>query len=73
MKKCAPNASNGAHLCAKVGDLCAKVGNIYYINVRQIEGREKKCAIEALVRHQTVFKGHTSSFDMKSVFVRSIV
>ena len=49
-KKCASNDPNEAHLCAKVWDLCAKVWIIYYINVRQIVGCEKKCAIVALVR-----------------------
>ena len=43
--KCAPNATNGAHLCAKVWDLCAKVWFIYYINVRQIVGCKKSAPL----------------------------
>ena len=53
--KCTPNASNGVHLYPKVRNLCAKVRHIYYINVPQIEGGEKKYPIEALVREKYLF------------------
>ena len=43
--KCAPNDSFGAHLCAKVRNLCTKVRHIYYINVRQSEGRKKSAPL----------------------------
>ena len=52
------------HICApKVWDLCAKVWYIYYINVRQIVGGEKKCAIVALVWEKHEFRGHPSSLN----------
>ena len=41
MAKCAPNAPNGAHLCAKSGEYVRRSGVFYYINVRQI-GVHKK-------------------------------
>ena len=44
-KKCAPNASNGAHLCPKSEDLYPKSEAIYYINVPQSEGGEKSAPL----------------------------
>ena len=41
MTKCAPNAPNGAHLCAKSGEFVRRSGEFYYINVRQIGGHKK--------------------------------
>ena len=53
-----------AYICTpKVRNLYAKVRHIYYINVRQSEGREKKYAIEALVREKAEFRGHPSSLN----------
>ena len=63
--KCMPNASNGVHLYAKVRGLYAKVRIIYYINVRQIEGCEKKYAIESLVRETSVLKVHSANFEIE--------
>ena len=65
LQKCAPNDSNGAHLCTKVRNFCAKARYIYYINVRQSEGRKKKCAIESLVREKHVLKGHSANCDIE--------
>ena len=61
--KCAPNASNGAHLCPKSEDFYPKSEAIYYINVPQSEGGEKKCPIEALVREKAEFRGHSTNFE----------
>ena len=63
VKKCTPNATNGVLLYAKVRNLYAKVRHIYYINVRQSEGHDKKYAIEAVVREKHDLKGHSSSFE----------
>ena len=41
MTKCAPNAPNGAHLCAKSGEYVRQSGIFYYINVRQIGGHKR--------------------------------
>ena len=65
MTKCMPNDTNGVHLYAKVWNLYAKVWHIYYINVRQSEGREKKYAIEALVREKAEFRGHSSCIELR--------
>ena len=63
VKKCTPNATNGVLLYAKVWDLYAKVWLIYYINVRQIVGHDKKYAIVALMWETSVLKGHSASFE----------
>ena len=65
LQNCMPNATNGVHLYAKVWDLYAKVWFIYYINVRQIVGREKKYTIVAVVWEKPVLKAHSSNFDIE--------
>ena len=63
IKKCTTNASNEVHLYLKSEDLYLKSEAIYYINVPQSEGREKKCHIEALVREKAEFRGHPTSLN----------
>ena len=63
IKKCAPNASNGAHLCAKSEGFLLQSETNYYINVRQSEGGEKRCTIEAPVREKAEFRGHSTNFE----------
>ena len=65
IKKCATNDSFVAHLCHKVRNLCHKSEAIYYINVPQSEGREKKYHIEALVREKAGFRDHSSCFKQR--------
>ena len=65
IKKCTPNATNGAHLCAKsVGFVCRSVA-IYYINVRQIVGGEIKCAIVAYLEKKAVSRDYPAQFDIE--------
>ena len=47
IQKCTSNATNDVHLYVKVWDLYVKVWLIYYINVRQIVGHDKKYVIVA--------------------------
>ena len=50
--KCTTNDSFVVHSYHKVRDLYHKLRHIYYINVPQGEGGEKKYHIEALVREK---------------------
>ena len=70
LQKCAPNAPNGGLLCHKSEDLYPKSEAIYYINVPQSEGGEKKCPIEALVREKAEFRGHSTNFEIEIKRVR---
>ena len=65
MKKCTTNASNVVHLYHKSEEFVPQSEAIYYINVPQSEGREKKYHIEALVREKAGFRGHSSCFEQK--------
>ena len=60
-KKCTSNASFVAHLYLKCEEFVPQSEAIYYINVPQSEGREKKYAIVALVWEKAGFRGHTTS------------
>ena len=50
-------------MCAKSVGFVRRSVAIYYINVRQIVGGEKKCAIVALVWEKHEFRGHQSSLN----------
>ena len=52
-------------MCAKSEGFVLQSEANYYINVRQNEGGEKKCAIEALVREKAEFRGHSSCFEQR--------
>ena len=63
MTKCTTNASNVVHLYHKSEEFVPQSEAIYYINVPQSEGREKKYHIEALVREKAEFRGHPTSLN----------
>ena len=63
MTKCTTNASNVVHLYHKSEEFVPQSEAIYYINVPQSEGCEKKYHIEALVREKAGFRGHPSSLN----------
>ena len=52
-------------MCAKSVGFVRRSVVIYYINVRQIVGGEKECAIVALVWEKAEFRSHSSSFEQR--------